>query len=338
MSGAPESDRVEVTVVIPNYNGDRYIRDCVAALGRQSIRVDLIVVDNGSTDASLGWLRQQAKGNGGGSFPGIRSFRLMELDTNTGFAHAVNVGIEAAETPYVLLLNDDTVPRPDMAGRLLMHIRSTPRTFSVGAKLLSMREGNPIDDCGDLFCALGWAFSPGRDADRRWYNRACDVTTACAGAAIYDRERVLGLGGFDDAHFCYLEDVDIGLRARIRGLRNRYEPRAVCLHAGSATSGSRHNSFKERLTAANTIYLIYKNMPLWQMVLNLPLIVAGIVIKLVYFGRKGLMKDYAAGLLDGVRKCAANPERRVRFGSGDLPALLKLQLEYYVNCIRRIVG
>ena len=65
-------------------------------------------------------------------------------------------------------------------------------------------------------------------------------------------------GYFDENHFAYLEDIDIGYRANIYGYPNQYVPQAVVYHAGSAVSGSRHNEFKVRLSAANSIYLIYK--------------------------------------------------------------------------------
>lgn len=318
-----------ITTIIPNYNGMRYLPACIEAMQRQTLPSALIVVDNGSTDNSLPWLRDLSQ-------QGILT--LIELGKNTGFAHAVNVGIEAADTPFVLLLNDDTEPTPEMTAYLYRRIRMSGRNFSVGAKMLSMREGHPIDDCGDLFCALGWAFSPGRDRDNSWYNKPVPVTSACAGAAIYRRDVLKEIGGFDDAHFCYLEDVDVGLRARIHGYRNLYEPQAVCYHAGSATSGSRYNLFKERLTAANTVYLLYKNLPDWQLFLNAPLLLAGFVIKAVYFARRGLGRAYAAGLVDGLRKCAAHADRRVSFTDDKLLALCGLQWEYWVNCIRRLAG
>ena len=81
---------------------------------------------------------------------------------------------------------------------------------------------------------------------------------ACAGAAIYRR----GISGkdrtFDEEHFAYLEDTDIGYRARLLGYENWYEPSAKVYHVGSGTSGSRYNLFKIRYSSRNNIYLIYK--------------------------------------------------------------------------------
>ena len=77
------------------------------------------------------------------------------------------------------------------------------------------------------------------------------------------------IGYFDEEHFAYLEDTDIGYRARIYGYENWYAPKAIVYHVGSGTSGSRYNQFKTRYSSRNNIYLIYKNMPLLQIILNL---------------------------------------------------------------------
>lgn len=135
----------------------------------------------------------------------------------------------------------------------------------------------------------------------RWKNtKKCDrIFSACAGAAIYRKELLEKIGLFDEAHFAYLEDVDVGYRANLYGYRNLFAPDAVVYHAGSAVSGSRHNPFKVELTARNNLYLIYKNMPPLQLLINLPFLLLGILIKGVYFGRKGMGKSYLSGLKKG---------------------------------------
>ncbi len=87
---------------------------------------------------------------------------------------------------------------------------------------------------------------------------------------MYRVEYLKETGLFDEAHFAYLEDVDIGYRARIAGYWNVTEPGAVVYHAGSGSTGSRYNTFKIRHSSRNNVYLIYKNMPLLQLLLNLP--------------------------------------------------------------------
>ena len=107
-------------------------------------------------------------------------------------------------------------------------------------------------------------------------------------------------GVFDERHFAYLEDIDIGYRAQRFGFENWFIPDAVVYHAGSATSGSRHNAFKVRLAARNSVWLVKKNMPALQAALNLPFLAAGCLIKWIYFSRKGLGKEYAGGIRQGL--------------------------------------
>ena len=128
------------------------------------------------------------------------------------------------------------------------------------------------------------------------YNRACRVFSACAGAAIYRREVFEEIGYFDEMHFAYLEDLDVGYRARIAGYDNIYCPTAMVCHVGSGTSGSKYNPFKVKLAARNNIYLNYKNMPLLQLAVNLLPILLGMGLKYMFFKKKGFGRDYAAGV------------------------------------------
>ena len=208
--------------------------------------------------------------------------------------------------------------------------------FSAQAKMLQLKAPDLVDDAGDYYCALGWAFAPSKDKSVDKYNKRLYITSACAGAAIYRKSMLDEVGLFDETHFCYLEDVDIGYRARLYGYRNLMEPAAVVYHAGSGSSGSRHNAFKVELTAANNLYLIYKNMPFLQVLINLPLIIAGILIKHVFYMKKGLGKAHLKGLLSGFSKMFRGSGKRVRFGRRQAFNSLKLQLELWLNCLRRI--
>lgn len=296
-----------VTVVIPNYNGIKYIGACLDAVLSQSEPCEVIVVDNGSTDGSRELVERD--------YPGVR---LMPLSANTGFCHACNTGIHVTRTEFVLLLNDDTRMEQDCVKSLLRAIETSPRIFAVQAKMLQMTgrsgeatsektageiaEENPgerIDSAGDLYCALGWAFSRGKDRPAGRYCRRGRVFSACAGAALYRMSVLEEIGLFDERHFCYLEDVDLGFRANIAGYRSLYEPDAVVYHAGSAASGSRHNAFKEVLTAGNNSYLLYKNLPAGLYALNAPLFAIGRKIKKNYFRKKGLGEAYDQGLVRG---------------------------------------
>lgn len=276
----------KVTIIIPNYNGVHFMEPCMAALKRQTEEFELLVVDNGSTDGSVEWLKEHE----------IPSIFLAE---NTGFSGAVNVGIQAAKTPYVILLNNDTEPEPDYVKELLKEIERSKKIFSVSPKMIQLHHKELMDDGGDMYSVMGWAYQRGAGQAVELYEKPCHIFSSCAGAAIYRREVFEKIGYFDEMHFAYLEDIDVGYRAKIAGYYNRYCPKAVVYHVGSGTSGSKYNSFKVKLAARNQIYLNYKNMPDLQLAVNAFPILLGMVIKYFFFRKRGFAEDYLAGVKEG---------------------------------------
>lgn len=318
----------KTTVVIPNYNGISYLEDCLNFLRRsQKTEFDTIMVDNGSTDASVAFVKER--------FPWVK---VIELAENTGFSHAVNVGIREAVTPYVLLLNNDTVMEHDFVFCMEQAMEEHPEYFSFSSKMLCMKQPEVIDDAGDYYCALGWAFARGKGKSATRFTAAGDVFAACAGAAIYRREVFSQIGYFDVLHFAYLEDIDIGYRARLRGYKNGYCPQAIVYHAGSGFSGSRYNEFKINLSAQNSVYLIAKNMPLLQLLLNAPFLVAGFLIKLLFFVKKGFGRVYIRGLWRGIRLSFSPKGRRQKFPFRFryISCYCMVQLELWLNLFRRL--
>ena len=119
----------KVTVVIPNYNGIKYVHDCMDSLCLQSMKdFEILVVDNGSKDGSLEILQEE--------YP---EARVIALEENTGFCHAVNLGIRESNTPYVILLNNDTMVHADFVKALVEAIEEKEDIFSVSAMMLSMQ-------------------------------------------------------------------------------------------------------------------------------------------------------------------------------------------------------
>ena len=274
---------MKTTIIIPNYNGLSFMEPCFEALDRQTTKdFKILVVDNGSTDGSVEWLKEKQ----------IPSIFLPE---NTGFSGAVNVGIKAAEI------------------------------FSVSSKMIQMYHPDLMDDAGDMYSVLGWAFQRGVGRPEYLYKKSCRVFTACAGAAIYRREVFETIGYFDEMHFAYLEDIDVGYRAKLYGYDNVFCPEAVVYHVGSGTSGSKYNSFKVKLAARNNVYLNYKNMRGWQLLLNSPCLLAGIFVKFLFFKKMGFGKDYVAGLLEGIR--TLKNCKRVPSFKGRLKREIGIQIE-----------
>ena len=317
------------TVIIPNYNGLKYMEDCMDALRAQTYdSFDVLIVDNGSTDGSREYLAElEAAWNkeihGG-------SLRTILLDSNTGFSGAVNAGIAASDTEYVVLLNNDTKAHPDYLKELaaVFDEDESGRICAVSPKMLQMYHPELLDDAGDGYNLLGWAFQRGvgQPEKRRKFNRRTHVFSACAGACAYRKsvlEEIRYKGEeaayFDPMHFAYLEDLDVSFRARVRGYDIVYTPESVVYHVGSGTSGSRYNSFKVRLAARNNIYLNYKNMPLLMLLINLPGILIGVLVKYLFFCRIGFGREYRGGLAEAMRTLGECRRHKTGFRLSRLP-------------------
>ncbi len=320
---------IKTTVVIPNYKGINFIEGCLNSVYKSSISLEVIVVDNASADGSLELVRER--------FP---QTRIISFEKNKGFSEAVNAGISAAETEYVLLLNNDTVVDVKAVEYLEKELDRYPKAFSASAKLISLKEPEKLDGAGDFYCALGWAFARGKGKSSDLWSKSDRVFSSCAACALYRKSLFSEIGYFDVKHFAYLEDVDIGYRANICGYPNRYVPEALVYHAGSAVSGSRHNEFKVKLSAANSIYLVYKNMPLLQMIINLPFLLAGFLCKFAFFCKKGLGGAYRKGLSEGIKLSFSETGKKakVHFKWRYFKNYLWIQGQLGINLLRRIQG
>ena len=318
----------KVTVVIPNYNGKKYIAGCLNSLALQREEFEsfgVVVVDNGSTDGSLEQIRME--------YPWVR---LITLTSNTGFCHAVNQGIRTSQAPYVILLNNDTEVKSGFIKSLHARIESDRNIFSVSGKMLMWDSDDRIDDAGDRYCVLGWAYSRGKGKPAADFEKPTEVFAACAGAAIYRKSILEEIGYFDEMHFAYMEDIDIGYRARIYGYRNYYEPSACIRHAGSASSGSRYNPFKTKHSSANNVYMIWKNMPIFQLLWNLPFLIPGFLMKYIYFIRKKMGMLYLCGLWEGIKKCssAEGKDNKIRYNHKHFKNYIQIQLQLYADTLR----
>jgi GT2 family glycosyltransferase len=237
---------VTVSVVVPTYNAARWLPGLLASLAAQTQPPhELIVVDNASADGSRALLAAQ-------------DVRLIALETNTGFAHAANVGIGAATGELVALVNPDVELDPDWLARLAARF-GDPGIVAAAGKMVSLADPRELYDTGDFVRRDGACLQRGRGRrDDGAYDVPGEVFGACAGAAMYRRAAVISAGGFDERYFMYLEDADLALALRAGGGRCAYEP-AVARHAGggSAERPGAHHPW----VARNTVILMAKWFP-----------------------------------------------------------------------------
>ncbi len=246
----------QVTVVIPNWNTKHWLRGCLEGLRAQSYQdFQIILVDNGSTDGSLAFVKQH--------YPEVQ---ILAFATNQGFAPAVNAGIRQSHAKYVALLNVDTIPRPDWLLALVKTMERSPSTVgSLASKMLNLEHPDIIDDAGDVLSWYGSARKRGMDEPADAYDEEKEVFSACAGAALYRRTFLEETGGFDESFGSYLEDIDLGLRGQMLGYRCFFVPNAKVLHHshGSGLSRSRYICLMTR----NRLKLLTKNIP-WPLLLK----------------------------------------------------------------------
>ena len=310
---------MKISVIIPNYNGEKIIDGCIQSLLKQEYKdFNIIVVDNNSADDSVKIIEER--------YPSIT---LIKNKENLGFAAAVNIGIKASKSDFVALLNNDTEVDEKWLVNLYSVVSKDDKIFSASSKMIRFYERDKIDDAGDQYNLLGWAYKRGDGVSIDQFNKDKIIFSTCAGAGLYRRKIFEEIGYFDENFFAYLEDVDVSFRGNIYGYKNIYVNNAIVYHMVSATSGSRHNEFKVKLASRNSMYLIRKNMPLFFEIINLPFIILGIMVKYIYFLRKSLGKEYIEGIKEGI--FIKNKVEKTKFK-------LKNLFNYFIIEVRLIVN
>lgn len=260
-----------VTVVIPNWNGERLLGPCLSSLSHQTFReFDTVVVDNGSTDGSLGLLARD--------FPEVS---VISLGENRGFSAAANTGIESSDTELAALLNNDTEQDPGWLAALVRAAEAYPEAGSFASKLLDYGERRILDGAGDALRRSGLPYRLGHgETNRGQYDAPAYVFGACAAAALYRREMLEEVGLFDEDFFAYCEDGDLSFRAQLAGHHCLYVPEATVYHVGSASAGGKRSAFATRLGTRNGLSLLVKNLPLPLLPGSLPFILLGQFLRL----------------------------------------------------------
>ena len=315
---------MKVSVVTPNYNGEKFLKAFFESLNEDSQLIgEVIIVDNGSTDSS----KEFIKGNSF-NFP----VRLIENTENLGFSPAVNQGIMESQYEYIFSLNNDTEIRKGSIKALADLMSSDDSIFSAQAKMLQYDNKELIDDVGDEYNLLAWTKKTGENHNSSEYTEVREIFSACAGAAMYRKSLLDEIGMFDDNFFAYMEDVDLAIRSRINGYRNMLCPDAVVYHIGSATSGSRYNEFKVRLAARNNVWVVYKNLPIPLKIVNFIFLFLGFLIKYLFFVKKGFGPIYLAGIREGLS--TRGKIQKVKFKSKNTKNYFKIEYRLIINTLK----
>lgn len=240
------------SVIIPNWNGKRFLADCLKSLTEQSYPLkEITIVDNGSVDGSVEYIEK--------NFPQIK---LIKFAQNKGFSVAVNQGIRSSNSEFVALLNNDTIVHRDWLLHMVRAMNQHKEVGSVGCKMLSYEDHELLDGAGDGYRRGGLPGRIGhREKDIGQFDSERFILGACGGAALYRREMLDDIGLLDEEYFAYLEDVDLALRAQSRGYKCIYIPKAIVYHLGCGTTGSGYSPMVVALSAQNNWNTIVKNIP-----------------------------------------------------------------------------
>jgi GT2 family glycosyltransferase len=239
-----------ITVIILNWNGKKFLSGCLDSIARQTYpRISILVVDNGSDDGSVEFLRE--------NHPDVR---LIVNRENLGFAGGNNVGIRDCATPFLVILNNDTDLEPECIAELKRALDADPRLGASAPRIMLKFEENRLDAAGIAICPDGLALGRGRMEPKEKHALQQEVFFGSGCCTLYRKAMLDEIGGYDEAFFAYAEDTDLGWRARARGWKCVYVPTAALHHHHSGSGGS-HSPFKAYLVERNRILVAVKNFP-----------------------------------------------------------------------------
>ncbi len=307
-----------VAVVVPSWNSADLLPDCLGSLREQEVPLEVLVVDNGSSDGSVDYLR-------------CEGVTHLGLPSNVGFARAMNLGASRVRAPYVLALNADVVLEPGAVSSLLEVLEDDAGLGGVQPRILQLGQGkggNPdtarLYSAGQALTRDGRAIELGAGEQQSpCYLERREVFGVCGAACLLRRELFDRLGGYDERYFSFYEDVDLNLRARIAGWRFEFVPEATVWHLGNASwlaEAPQPSAWNARLVARNRIATQAKFVPLR----GLPRILAVEVGALVRAAKHKRFRATLRGKLEGLRWLPTTlRERRRLREAGDLTRVTK---------------
>lgn len=248
-----------VSVIILNWDGKQFLRGCLGAVLKQTLpSVEIILVDNGSRDGSVEFVRD--------NYPD--SVRIVENNENVGFSEGNNRGIRVSSGKYIAILNNDAEPDPHWLEAMVKIMENHPEAGMCAGKILCANKPGVIDNAGFLIYRDGVVRSRGRlEEDRGQYSKLEETFAPSGCAGLYRREMLDEIGLFDPDFFIYGDDSELGFRGRLAGWKAFFTPEAVVYHIGSATTGA-YSPFKAFLVERNRIWFVVKYFPLSYLVLS----------------------------------------------------------------------
>lgn len=240
-----------VTVILVNWNGRSFLGRCLRAVFASTYpRLDVLLVDNASTDGSIRYVER--------NFPHVRILRNEE---NLGFAGGHEIARPQVRSPLILLLNTDAFLERTCIASLVNMLQQDPRIGVVQPKIVMDNHPDRIDSVGAFFIPNGNLYHYGREKnpDSPAYNRRMDIFTAKGVCLLFRKTLIDQIGLFDPDYGSYFEETDFCLRTHIAGKRIVYNPEAVVFHVGGASSGQQPGDYVLFHAEKNRIMTYLKN-------------------------------------------------------------------------------
>ncbi len=240
-----------ISVVIVNWNGRRWLKDCLDSLHSQNYdNYEIIFVDNNSSDNSVEFVSKK--------YPKIR---IIQNKENVGFAKGNNQGIEKAKGDYVLLLNNDTWVEKDFLEKLIKSFEVIPNLGCVQPRIVLMKDQENLDVCGAFWTSSSFLYYYGLAKNKNLdkYNKIMPVFSIKGAAMMIPKKVINKIGLFDDDFWCYYEETDFCHRLWLSGYECWYYPKTTCYHAVGGISTSFHYSYIQFHGYKNKLSSFLKN-------------------------------------------------------------------------------
>jgi len=284
--------RPTISVIIVNYNGERWLNDSIESVVNQThADFECLIIDNGSTDGSIKKLPKLDN-----------RFEIIKLGNNTGFAYANNFAVSKSRGDWIALLNPDAFAAPDWLKKLYEATKVFSGITMVGSTQYLANKDNTFDGVGDFYHVSGLAW-------RGKHNQSSigtiledrEVFGPCAAAAMYEKKAFLEIGGFDEKYFCYHEDVDLAFRMRLAGGKCVQKSDAIVYHVSSGISG-KASDFAVYYGTRNRIWTFVKCMPISGLILfGIGHILLNFAFIFWSLFRNNRTKPTLRGIYDGVK-------------------------------------
>lgn len=265
-----------VSVIIVNWNGQKYLEKCLSSLYNQNYKnIEVVFVDNNSSDNSVEFVREK--------FP---QTKIVENNDNLGFAEGNNIGVQNATGEYIFLLNNDAWVEKDTIEILVNTFKERENVGIVGPKIFNI--DGTIQDIGRKIDLLGYPIGINLDKNTKLVE---DLFYVSGCAMMLKRDLFIQVGGFDDRFFMFMEEVDLTWRIRLLGYGVITNQDAIVFHygGGSITGGVKKpnvysTSIKRvYLRERNTLCMLIKNLGLFSLLKTIPIYFSLNILEILFF-------------------------------------------------------